>query len=293
MSRKWVFAAIVSSIALATGLPAQAADLPLKAPPAPLPPSWTGFYVGAQIGGGWNDRNVTYAANDPTAAEAVNGTNGLPGEQPFAAHGLNLSGVTGGVEAGYNWQVNSASLVGLEADFSASGIHGSGSGTSVLFAVPGVTGTQTVASEQKVDWWGTMRARVGWLASKDLLLYGTGGFAYGRVAVSDSYILNGPPGFRVAGGLAGFSFLCSVGVTCFTGATSDTKYGWTAGAGGEWRWARNWSFKAEYLYVNLGKASVNAVANTIFVPGATPASYRANFGDVGFHVVRVGANYHF
>ncbi len=292
MSRKWVFATVVSSFALATGFPALAADLPLKAPPAPLPPSWTGFYVGAQIGGGWNDRNVTYTPNDPLAALIVNGTALLPGEQPFAAHGVNLSGVTGGVEAGYNWQVNGAWLVGLEADFSASGIHGSGSGTSPLSVTPAAVVTQTVTSEQKIDWWGTVRARLGWLASKDLLLYGTGGFAYGRVAVSDSLMFNGPPGF-VSGNLPPFSFLCTINVTCFSGAASDTKYGWTAGAGGEWRVARNWSFKAEYLYVNLGKASVNSVANTLIAAGTTPASYRANFSDTDFHVVRVGVNYHF
>ena len=58
--------------ALATGLPARAADLPLKAPPpAPLLPSWTGFYVGGQIGGGWNDRTVNYAGNDPVAVLLV------------------------------------------------------------------------------------------------------------------------------------------------------------------------------------------------------------------------------
>src|ERR1043166_3099964 len=114
MIRGWVFAA-VASLALATAFPARAADMPLKAPPAPPPASWTGFYVGAQIGGGWNDHTVNYTPNDPLAAVIVNGTAGFPGQQPFAAHGLNPSGVTGGVEAGYNWQVNSAWLVGLGA----------------------------------------------------------------------------------------------------------------------------------------------------------------------------------
>jgi outer membrane immunogenic protein len=292
MIRGWVFAAVVSNLALAIAFPARAADMPVKAPLAPLPPSWTGFYVGAQVGGGWNDHTVNYTPNDPLAALIVNGTAGFPGQQPFAAHGLNLSGVTGGVEAGYNWQVNSAWLVGLEADFSGSGIHGGGGGTSILVLAAPTPVTQTVASEQKVDWWGTVRARLGWLARPDLLLYGTGGFAYGRVAVSDSLTFNGPPGV-VIGNLPPFSFICAINVICFSGATSDVKYGWTAGAGGEWRVARNWSFKAEYLYVNLGNASVNAVANAVNTPGATPASYRANFGDTDFHVVRVGVNYHF
>ena len=289
MNRGWGLAAALSSF-LAFGLPAHAADMPLKAPPAPLPPSWTGFYVGAQVGGGWADRTVTYAGNDPLSALLVNGATALPGQQPVATHGSNLSGVTGGVGAGYNWQVDRTWLIGLEADFSGSGISGSGKGTSTL-----ATGyTQTVASEQKIDWWGTVRARLGWLASRDLLLYATGGFAYGSVSLSDNYVFSGAAPAFIIGDVAQFSFFCSsVNVACFSGSASQVKTGWTAGAGGEWRWAQNWTFKAEYLYVNLGNASLNAVANAVNTPGATPASYRASFGDTDFHVVRAGVNYHF
>ena len=82
-------------------------------------------------------------------------------------------------------------------------------------------------------------------------------------------------------------------MTCFSGSTSDLKSGWTAGAGGEWRWTQRWTFKTEYLYVNLGKTSVNAVANTLDTAGTALASYRANFGDTDFHVVRLRMNYHF
>jgi len=290
MNRGWRLAAIVNGLALAIALPAGAADIPLKAHPTPPPPppSWTGFYVGAQIGAQWSDRRITYAGNDPIGTAVVNGI--AIGGDPIAIHGINSSGVTGGVDAGFNWQIDPSWLVGLEADFSIAGIKGSGNGTSVLAA--GIA-NQTVASEQKLDWWGTVRARLGWLARPDLLLYGTGGFAYGKVALSDSYVFNAPAGGLLFGDLAGFSIRCNANATCMSGATSGVKYGWTAGAGGEWRWTPNWTFKAEYLYVNLDNVSVNAFALAVNTPGATPASYRANFGVTDFHVVRLGANYHF
>ncbi|MCS3725309.1 outer membrane protein [Bradyrhizobium betae] len=293
MHRALGFAAILSSLALAIGLPAHAADMPLKAPPITALPSWTGFYVGGQIGGGWSDRTVTYVGNDPIATLLVNGGLGAVGEQPFASHRVNISGVTGGLEAGYNLQIDRSWVIGVEADFSGSDIKGSGSGTSVLAtAAPGFF-TQTVAGQEKIDWWGTVRARLGVLATPDLLLYGTAGFAYGRVMLSDSYVFNGAPPAGLLGDLAGRSFLCAVNVTCFSGSTSSVKTGWTAGAGGEWRWTHNWTVKAEYLYVDLGNASVNSVANTLKRAGTAFASYNANFGRADFHVARIGVNYHF
>jgi len=139
---------------------------------------------------------------------------------------------------------------------------------------------------------GTVRGRLGWLVTSDLLLFGTGGFAYGKVARSDNYVFNGAPG-AIFVALGGFSALCTSNVICFSGATSTVQTGWTAGGGAEWRWTRYWTVKAEYLYVNLGNASVNAVANTLFMPGTEFASYNANFGRTDFHVVRAGLNFHF
>jgi outer membrane immunogenic protein len=281
-----------ASLGLAIVLPAYAADMPLKAPPIqPPPPNWTGFYLGAQVGGGWGERTVTYAGNDLAAATLINGGLAIGGVQPVASHGVSLSGVTGGIEAGYNWQIGRNWLIGLEADFSGSGVKGTGTGTSAL--APPVF-IQTVTSEQKLEWWGTVRGRLGWLATDDLLLFGTGGFAYGRVSESDSYIFTGPPGGAIVftSGVGGPSFSCVSNATCFSGSNSQVKFGWTAGAGGEWRMASKWTLKGEYLYVNLGNASVNSSALAVFVPGA-PSSYNANFGRADFHVARVGLNFHF
>jgi outer membrane immunogenic protein len=255
--------------------------------------SWTGFYIGGVIGGGWADRTVTYAGNDPASAIVINGTFGLFGQQPVASHGFTGSGVTGGFEIGYNWQFAPRWLAGLEADINGSGISGSSTGTSVLQGPPAInTYTQTVTSKQTLDWFGTVRGRLGWLPTDDLLLYATGGLAYGRVGQSDSYMFNGPGpvGYIVASG--NYSVRCLSNATCLAGSNSRTSVGWTVGGGAEWRFLPHWSVKAEYLYINLGHKSVTAIANAVAVPGNIPASYNAAFGTADFHIARVGLNFH-
>src|SRR5689334_13867178 len=114
------------------------------------------------------------------------------------------SGVTGGGQVGYNWQVHPNWVLGLEADIQ-------GSGANDTFA----------AYKFSNPWFGTVRGRAGY-AMNNVLIYGTGGFAYGGGSVT------------------------------FGGATeSQLHTGWTAGAGVEVGLTPNWSAKAEYLYVQL------------------------------------------
>lgn len=132
------------AIAIATiaviGTPAFAADMAVKAPaPAPAPaPTWTGFYAGIQFGGGWSDEAVNFSPNDSAAVFLLNGLV-EPGATQPVANGFRIpqSGLVGGFEAGYNWQAGSNWLLGLEADFSFSGMDGRASGTSLL--APGFT----------------------------------------------------------------------------------------------------------------------------------------------------------
>ena len=290
--RNLVLAIASTACFLAAGA-VSAADLPLKAPPAPPAPvvaTWTGFYVGAAIGGGWGSRDVTYTGNDPAAAALLAGTIGTPGEQPLSPNSFSMSGVTGGIAAGYNWQLDRRWLVGVEVDFSGADIKGQGSTTSLLATGPVVP--QTISEQQSIDWYGTVRGRLGWLARDDLLLFATGGFAYGHVADSANYATGGPPGLPFFAFTPAGSFLCTTGTTCFAGSSSATRTGWTAGAGAEWRLDRRWSLKAEYQYVDLGS---DAVTVTAFVPfrAALPlATFNVSQRD-DFHVARVGVNYHF
>jgi outer membrane immunogenic protein len=127
-------AGAVFSIA-ASGL-AFAADIPVKAPPpAPAPvPSWTGFYAGIQFGGAWSDEAVNNnLGNDPAAVFLFSGA-ALGGTPIPSGFRVSQSGAVGGFEAGYNWQVGSNWLLGIETDFSGSGMSGTNSATAVLTA---------------------------------------------------------------------------------------------------------------------------------------------------------------
>jgi outer membrane immunogenic protein len=66
-------------------------------------------------------------------------------------------------------------VLGLEIDFSFAGMSGRASGTSVID--PTIPLTRSTIAEQSTDWYGTVRGRIGWLATPNLLLFGTGGFA--------------------------------------------------------------------------------------------------------------------
>ncbi len=297
-------ATAIAAIAL-IGTPAFAADMAVKAPPpAPAPvPTWTGFYGGIEFGGGWSDETVNYSANDPLTAEALIGI-GFKGEQP-GPNGFRISqsGAVGGFEIGYNWQAGSNWLLGLETDFSFSGMSGQASGTSILIVLPGGAGTdtQSATTEQRTDWYGTVRGRAGWLATPNLLLFGTGGFAYGRVAESANYVVTGPAaGFPVSGVFPPFSFLCTTsGVPCFAGSSSAIRTGWTAGGGVEWLLDQHWSAKIEYQFVDLGTETVRVTALALCPVSAcgppattTLSSFNAAFRDQ-FNVVRVGLNYRY
>jgi outer membrane immunogenic protein len=285
-------ACIALLFALGLSSPGHAADMPLKAPPPAVTP-WTGFYVGGQVGGAWASRDVSYAANDVPSAVLLGGLFGNPGEQPVFPNSFRSSGVVGGIEAGYNWQIRRDWLWGVEVDFSGSSVRGQGASTSAIQATP-VFFPQTVSEQQNIDWYGTVRARFGWLPTDNLLLFATGGFAYGQTSNSATFAIGGVTGASVTGTLGGSSFMClSGGSTCFAGASSSLKTGWTAGVGGEWMFAPRWSAKVEYQYVNLGNDSVTLTALAVALPGNALSRFTANLGQDDFHVARVGVNFHF
>ena len=116
------------------------------------------------------------------------------------------SGAAGGLQGGYNWQFGQW-VVGIEGDIQASG-------ASDTFA----------AWKFSNPWFGTLRGRGGF-ALNNILIYGTGGLAFGSVRAE---VLNLNESHSVAG--------------------------WTLGAGAEIGITQNWSAKAEYLYVNLNNS---------------------------------------
>jgi outer membrane immunogenic protein len=294
-------ATAIAAIAL-IGTPALAADMAVKAPPAaqaPIPYTWTGFYAGIQFGGAWgNEAGNNNSGNDPATVDLFSGFIG--DAAPLSPPRVSQSGAVGGVEAGYNWQVGSNWILGIEADFSGSGMSGANSATGPFrgpFGVFTQPFTQTVTAHQETDWFGTVRGRVGWLATPNLLLFGTGGFAYGRVSDSGNWAINAPAGATVQFSDVhnNFAWSCSVGpgpasTICFAGNSSGVRTGWTAGGGLEWLLDQHWSAKIEYLFVDLGTNTVRVVSLFPFI--FTPSSFNAAFHD-RFNVVRLGLNYRF
>jgi outer membrane immunogenic protein len=221
-----------------------AADLsyPVKAPPIVIAPaySWTGFYLGANAGGGWGDF-------DTWQGKYSDGS--LYDEQSWSH---SAGGFIAGGQIGYNYQFSNNVVVGLEADIEWSDIDATTSGEG--------NGHYSYGSE--VEWFGTLRARLGY-AFDTLLVYGTGGAAYGKVKMFDNN-WSTPDDYSY----------------------SDTRWGWTVGGGVEWAFAQNWSVKAEYLYVDLGTYRVDD-----FYPDWSP--YTVQETDFKFHTLKVGINYKF
>jgi outer membrane immunogenic protein len=269
---------------------ARAADLPApsytKAPAMSAPVSnWTGFYVGANGGYGWKNTDVTETPGDPNTARVAFGfTNVPPATASFAK-----KGGLGGIQLGDNWQFTDRLVAGVETDFDWSDVKGDGSApTTIAFgATPA-----TFNASQKIEWFGTLRARLGYLPTDNLLLYATGGLAYGRVDESANVVL--PPGASNSTGNFGFGYACGTfygNATCFTGAQSRTSAGWAVGGGAEYAFSRNVSLKFEYLYVNLGSGTF--ASPTVVVSALTPSFLNTSSGDAAFGLARIGLNYRF
>jgi outer membrane immunogenic protein len=214
---------IQSLAAICVAAPAFAADLPAraysKAPAMASPVSvydWSGFYVGANVGGTWDNGTATNVA--------LNGT--------FVSSGsAHNSGVIGGGQIGYNYMVSPGFLLGIEADVD---------GTSLKGSVLSLDGSNQHSS--KLDAFGTVRGRAGF-AENNWLFYGTGGFAWSEGSVTRTQITT----------VAALPPIPAVAGTVET--ASNTRTGWAAGAGVEWGITQNWTARVEYLYLDLGNAT--------------------------------------
>jgi outer membrane immunogenic protein len=291
--------ASVGAIAL-TGSAAFAADLPSRAPPPvylPPPPifTWTGLYVGINAGGTWSNNNTVDV--DTVNVFSIGGLNGdIPGEVATLGTGdpqVSNSGFIGGGQIGYNWQFANSWVVGIEADIQ--GIAGGSRTGSVAQSgfVPGSVGgacpggticaSSVITASKDSHWLGTVRGRLGFTITPTLLVYGTGGLAYGEVSSRTSIteqlaFIDTPNPFGTFGNL------------------STTRVGWTAGGGLEWLFAPNWSLKVEYLYYDLGSVTYALAPIQQFgVFGTLLETTSASRSTTRFNdnIVRAGLNYHF
>jgi outer membrane immunogenic protein len=276
--------AIVIAVAVMISAPAFAADMAVKAPPpAPAPVyNWTGWYVGGNAGAGWANRGVSYSPNDLVARDSIG-----QGLAPPPSASFYTSGGLVGLQLGYDYQISPVWVIGLETDFDWSGMKGSGSSlgvhaTTVPFSLP---------VNENIDWFGTVRGRVGYLPTPNVLAYVTGGFAYGRVDHSGSWVNNSAGSFILnAGGSTSVS--CGPG-TCWAGSSNTVATGWTLGGGLEYALWQQWTVRAEYLFVSLDSNTMTETALKTIPGFPTPSSFNASFGRTSFNVVRFGLNYQF
>jgi outer membrane immunogenic protein len=242
---------------------ASAADLALKAPPPPVVvDEWTGWYVGLNLGGSWGRSRTSYTDPDPAFV-------------PFATS-QQMDGVLGGAQIGYNLQVARNWLLGLEADFQGTGQRGSATFPPIteIFAGAAVTTVTTTGTlTQKMPWFGTVRGRLGVEPSSNVLLYVTGGLAYAQIrsTAAISATVASPGGTATA---------------ALSSSVNNDRAGWTGGFGAEWMFAKQWSAKVEYLYMDYGHI------NDGFAGVGTLAVLGIN-SHVTDNVVRAGVNLHF
>src|SRR5882672_8672500 len=195
-----------------------AADIPVRMPvKAPYVQSvfdWTGFYFGAHAGygGGTSSAVLTEPLLTTTATNS-----------PF-------SGVIGGVQAGYNVQMPSGLLFGVEADLTFPNYFTSNS-------IVGLLATPQSAVVEQWDYVGTVRVRIGYAANHWLL------YATGRLAYAGERFVNTP----------------SIGDE---EKHLNLRLGWASGAGVEYAFAPNWSLRLEYLYNRFEKADVRLASGT-------------------------------
>jgi outer membrane immunogenic protein len=226
---------------VATAVSAQAADMAAKAPYMKAPVlavyNWTGFYMGANAGVGIGRDRIGHTYTNDSLYLAP-------------------QGAFGGGQVGYNWQGDSLLgpiVYGIEADIQGAGLDDNHSNVA-----GGPGGLTRTAYGSKVDWFGTVRGRVG-LAQGPILSYFTGGYAYGNVKTTVT-----------EGALAAFS-------------DNRMASGWTVGSGVEASLGGNWTGKIEYRYLNLGNRT------DTFLGQSLNSEIRENIFRVGLNY-RIGGN---
>ena len=247
--------ALVAALSLASA--AHAADVSV----APTY-DWTGFYIGANAGVAWNNSSLD-------ADPYVDGVryseleNKIEGDQAaFTAGGM----------LGYNYQINQI-VLGAEADINYLGFSDDNkrSFDTDLNQLPLSVNSK---SSLDVDWFGTIRGRLGF-AVDNLLIYGTGGAAYGHVNANSKVSANFNDGELT---------------DTWKASLDETNWGWTVGAGMEYG-IDNWSLGLEYLYVDLGDGDWSDNHRNVDFPDSD--TRLKGSGDFAFSVVRATAKLRF
>jgi opacity protein-like surface antigen len=230
--------------------------------------TWPGPYVGGTIGYSAGKSKTDTIFSDPRSGAALFATSAS----------RRLDGAIGGAQAGYNW-LTGILLTGVEGDLNYSGqrakLNAVCPGEICNPGLIGVIGDPSVTAKfedgQKLEWFATLRARLGVTVTPDVIAYVTGGLAVAEV--------------MTAGTVFGFD---GDGNPVNTIVSShNTKAGWTVGGGIEGRLVGNWTAKIEYLYLDLGTVT------TIPAPAPNSTTAVAFNSRITDNILRVGVNYKF
>jgi outer membrane immunogenic protein len=241
---------------------------------------WNGAYVGAYAGRAWADVDFSTNAGDLTLTSYLWSQVNIDSVRQVTTGPGSGDANLGGVVVGFNAQQGKW-VFGLEADVGAFNLKIGRSGgapypdpTSVPYAH---VSSATIETDRLI----TARARVGWTPRSDLLIYATAGLAVTTVRITNSFSDDAPED-----GVGGAS-------------TSDNRAGLAFGGGAEWALSRNWSLKAEYLFMDFG--SVTTRSSISCGPGGaavcaffnvTPNQFDTT-ADLTAQVARIGLNYRF
>lgn len=223
--KKGIVAAItILAGEIAVGIAASAADMPTKAAASvPRLYNWTGFYVGGQVGAlgssGDSRWDPSFAAN--TITQNLKDTS-------FAA----------GFQAGYNYMFVPNWVAGIESDWSWTNNKTGGTTNWTLLGTATPTPGFTTLS-RKIDWLSTVRGRIGYTVTPQVMFYATGGFAFANIkydAIASNTFNYAP-----------------------TASLSAVKTGYALGGGLEYTLTNNWLLRGEYLFYRLGSESTTAI----------------------------------
>jgi outer membrane immunogenic protein len=186
--------------------------------PVPVAYNWTGFYMGANLGGHFPRDEIGTTSFGFVGSGVVDASTGTS---------LSPNGVIAGLQIGYNWHVGRM-FVGLE--FDANWLSGSAS-RSLSFGPP-LNPADAMTNASKAQFLTTVRPRVGVVLDR-WLIYATGGLAVETFITNDTFTFTG--------------------ATNLTGIDKrSTRTGETVGLGVEYAVLDSWTLKAEYLYLNYG-----------------------------------------
>ena len=249
--RRLVIALLASTALIGTASAADLARKSIVSAPVVVAPNWTGFYVGGFVGYGWG-------GNDWTVVD-----------DPIQAYSPDFDGFLGGLQIGYDYQFGNNFVLGIQADIAWASLDGSKS-YSGSYIDPDATGSFSGTVKTKAEWISTLTARIGF-AADHALFYIKGGAAWADLSHSNEVTDRYDDGATIT-------------VTNFSGSKSNTRSGWTLGAGVEYLFAPNWSLFLEYDYYDFGDK------NIVIDYGPWLDTYKI---DTNVSAVKIGVNYRF